>query len=234
MCCLAHVSAAVQGAGGARVEVESEGWELVGEIVLPAADQPVPAVLLLNKAAGNRDAYELLARHLADRGIASLRLDLRGHGESTNRGQFVPGSESARSLIWNAEADVWAAHQFLRAYPGIDADRIGVVGASYSGEEMAEAGRRFQYAAAYVALSPGSFSDASIDAIDVSGVPWLFVASNNDEFLQDITVAVQARSEHVQVEILPGDAHATDLLDVHPDLPARLAVWLGHRLRAHE
>jgi hypothetical protein len=39
------------------------------------------------------------------------------------------------------------------------------MGASYSGEELAEAGRIIGYVQAYVELSPGSFSDESIDGI---------------------------------------------------------------------
>jgi len=65
-------------------------------------------------------------------------------------------------MIWDAAADVVAAQQYLRSHPGIDAARIAIMGGSYSGEEMAEAGRLVGDADAYVALSPGSFGDASI------------------------------------------------------------------------
>ncbi len=161
-----------------RVTVHSDGWELIGDLQIPESPERVPAVLLLNKAAGNRHAYQEMAGHLNDRGIASLKLDLRGHGESTNLDQFVPyeSDEQAREImIWNSEADVIAAHEFLQSHSKIDPDRIAIVGASYSGEEMAEAGRIGGFAQAYVALSPGSFSDESIAAMDESGVPWLFV-----------------------------------------------------------
>jgi alpha-beta hydrolase superfamily lysophospholipase len=46
---------------------------------------------MLNKTAGDRDIYRNLAMQLAERGIASLRLDLRDHGSSINQGQFIPG-----------------------------------------------------------------------------------------------------------------------------------------------
>ena len=120
-----------------------------------------------------------LAQQLAARGIASLRLDLPGHGESTNLGRFIPSEvdEAGREqMIWESNIDVAAAHQFLKNYPGIDPDRIGMIGGSYSGEEMAEAGREHGYAQAYVELSPGSFTEASIQSIDTSEVPWLFIA----------------------------------------------------------
>ena len=214
-----------------RVVIENDGWELVGDLRLPVADGPVPAVLMLNKAAGDRTVYRELAEQLASRGIASLRLDLRGHGESTNLGRFVPGEVPHDPLIWDSEADVIAAHRYLMDLDAIDSDRIGMVGGSYSGEEMAEAGRLFQYAQAYVELSPGSFTDESIAAIDTSGVPWLFIASKNERHLKEITAAVRAESETVEMIILPGTEHATRILEARPDMAERIAVWLAQRLQ---
>ena len=216
-----------------RITLENEGWELVGDLLLPASEEPLPAVLMLNKAAGDRTVYKELALQLAARGIASLRLDLRGHGESTNLGRFVPvvPGEPPNPLIWDAEVDVIAAHHYLTSHARIDGDRIGIVGASYSGEEMAEAGRVDGYAQGYVTLSPGSFSEESIAGIDASGVPWLFIISKNERYLQEITAMLQAQSQTVEIVIVPGARHATDILEAHPDMAERIAVWLAQRLR---
>lgn len=106
-----------------------------------------------------------------------------------------------------------------------------MVGASYSGEEMAEAGRERGYAHAYVVLSPGSFSEESIAAIDSSQVPWLFIAAMNDRFLLDITASVRERSRSVELLVIPGEQHATDILEDRPDIAERIAVWLEHRFQ---
>ncbi len=119
----------------------------------------------------------------------------------------------------------------LRSHARIDGDRIGIVGASYSGEEMAEAGRAQGYAQGYVTLSPGSFSEESIAGIDASGVPWLFITSKNERYLQEITAMLQAQSQTVEIVIVPGARHATDILEAHPDMAERIAVWLAQRLR---
>ena len=140
-------------ASESTVNVASGDWVLVGDLSLPESRERAPVVLMLNKAAGDRTAYEGMARALDDRNIASLRLDLRGHGESTNLGTFVPGELSPHPMIWDAEQDVVAAIKYLKEHGRVDPDRIAVVGGSYSGEEMAEAGRIAGYAAAYVALS---------------------------------------------------------------------------------
>lgn len=211
-----------------RVVIESDGWRLVGDLHLPDSDRRSPAVLLLNKAAGDRRVYTTLASELAERGIASLRLDLRGHGESINLGRFIPGDTTrSEEIIWNAQVDVIAAYRFLQSHPRLDEERIGAVGASYSGEEMAEAGRIAGYARAYAALSPGSFSDESIEAIDASSVPWLFVVSNDERFLHEIAAAIQDESHSAEILFVPGEQHATNILDHRPDLAERLAVWLA-------
>lgn len=216
-----------------RVIIESDGWELIGDLLVPDPHDKAPAILMLNEAAGDRQPYEQLAAELAERGIASLRLDLRGHGESTNLGRFIPqeaSDQDRETLIWNADADVVAAHQYLLMHPAVDSDRIGIVGASYSGEEMAEAGRNTAYAHAYVALSPGSLSDESINAMDSSTVPWLFIVSKNERFLHEIVSKVHEKTRTVEILHLPGDKHATDILSARPGLSERIAIWLDAKL----
>jgi dienelactone hydrolase len=228
--CVAGLFAMASNASDEKIEVISQGWHLAGDLQIPESDQPVPAVLMLNQAAGDRSVYRELANRLEARGIASLALDLRGHGQSINLGQFVPGEVPRSPLIWDAEEDVIAAHDFLRQDKRIDSQRIGVVGASYSGEEMAEAGRLNGYAKAYVALSPGSFSPASIAGLDESQVPWLFVVSRNERFLREITADVREQSQTVELLVVPGEQHASDILDGRRDLAERIAAWLSYRL----
>jgi len=212
------------------VIVESDGWRLAGNLRLPEdTGKPVPAVVLLHGAARNREAYSELSRQLANRGIASLRLDLRAHGESTNRGRFVPGEEGALALLEGTPRDVVAAHRYLEDLDRIDAARIGFLGASYSGEALAEAGRLHRKGRAYVALSPGSLSDESIAEIDPSGIPWLYVRSRDEIRVTEVTEAVQ-RNSRAEIWIVPGSAHGSDLVLGPPDLSERIAVWLAARL----
>ena len=47
----------------------------------------------------------------------------------------------------------------------------------------------------------------------------------------EITAAVQAESRTVELAVLPGTGHGTDLLAEYPDLAERIATWLAYRLR---
>ncbi len=215
-----------------QVTITSEGWNLIGDLTLPDSEGSFPAVLMLNKAAGDRNIYQNLALHLANRGIASLRLDLRGHGESTNLGKFKPGEVSQDPIIWDAEKDVVSATDYLKTHELINSNRLAALGGSYSGEEMAEAGRLNGYLDAYVTLSPGSFSQESITGIDSSKVPWLFIVSKNERYLKEITQSVQDNSQSVELIIVPGAKHASDILNSKRELAERIAIWFTAQLQA--
>ncbi len=214
-----------------QVTVPNDGWELIGDLIVPNSEGSFPAVLMLNKAGGNRQVYEDLAGHLAQRGIASLRLDLRGHGESINLKEFKPGEINPDPIIWDAEKDVIAAIQFLKSHALIDSMSLAIVGSSYSGEEMAEAGRLSGYVQAYVALSPGSFGDESIMGIDSSKTPWLYIASKDERYVKEITQSVQENSQEVELIIVPGSKHASDILEYNIGIAERIAVWLAEKLQ---
>ncbi len=213
-----------------KVNIESNGWKLIGELRMPSSNGPVPVVLMFNKANGTRDAYRALAGHLADRGIASLRVDLRAHGESTNKGRFGPPYDAPmRALLDGSDLDISAAIEHSKKLKGIDGTRIGIVGASYSGEQMAISARKSRFAKAYVALSPGSFSEGSINSIDGSGAKWLFVRSADERNLKGMHESIRKVSKYAELFEVAGDKHASDLLESE-SLTQMLAVWFKNNL----
>ena len=109
------------------------GVDLGGTLTIPEGAGPFPAAILIS-GSGPQDRDETIAAHkpfwiLADylsrNGIAVLRFDDRGVGEST--GEF-----------WEATArdhadDAWAAFQFLLTRQEIAANLIGYIGHSEGG-----------------------------------------------------------------------------------------------------
>lgn len=100
-----------------------------GMLHLPLSGGPHPAVLMLHGFTGQRmephRLFVLFSRLLAEHGIASLRFDFRGSGESE-------GSFDEMTVSRELE-DVRAAHDFLKAQPQIDPARIGLLGLSMGG-----------------------------------------------------------------------------------------------------
>ncbi|MCY3579457.1 MAG: alpha/beta fold hydrolase [bacterium] len=105
----------------------SAGAELAGSFTHPLSSGPWPVVLLLGGTFGDlrdgdvdprvspnapkRGMYALLARALADNGIASYRFDRRGAGEST--GEFALG----RAQEVADAGEVW---QWVKALPEVE------------------------------------------------------------------------------------------------------------------
>lgn len=109
-----------------------DGLALAGTLTLPVGPGPHPAVLLLNgsgpldrDANGGRLRMNLgppLAAALAQAGIATLRYDRRGTGDT-------PGNWREAGFVGNRN-DARAALRDLAARPDIRADAIGVIGHS--------------------------------------------------------------------------------------------------------
>jgi len=111
----------------------TDGALLAGTLTLPEGSGPFPAALLVSgSGAQDRDEtifghkpFWVIADYLARRGIATLRLDDRGVGES--QGDFT----TATTLDFAADAE--SALGFLKGYPGIDPGKIGIIGHSEGG-----------------------------------------------------------------------------------------------------
>jgi dipeptidyl aminopeptidase/acylaminoacyl peptidase len=91
--------------------------------------KPVPAVLILHGFTGQRlephRLFVLFSRLLAQRGIASMRVDFRGSGESEGTFDEMTPSREVE--------DVVAAYQVLRDRPEVDGSRLGLLGLSMGG-----------------------------------------------------------------------------------------------------
>jgi alpha-beta hydrolase superfamily lysophospholipase len=108
-----------------KVAVFGEGRSLVGVLTIPTGAQPSgpPHVILLSTGilhrVGSNRLWVTLARALGTAGIASLRFDLSGIGDSERRGNVASIRESV-------ERDIAEAIDYLHATQG--ADRFVLVG----------------------------------------------------------------------------------------------------------
>ena len=108
-----------------RVTFVSDGLRLAGVLHLPEGGGRRPAFLVLHGFGSNKDSGVSVAVStlLADLGYAALRLDFRGCGESEG--------PRGRVICLEQVEDTKNALTFLAGRPGIDPDRIGVIGNSF-------------------------------------------------------------------------------------------------------
>ncbi len=111
------------------ISFQNEEKTLYGMLHLPEGQGPHPAVALLHGFTGHRSESHFIftkqARHLAGHGVAALRFDFRGSGES--EGDF------SEMTVEGEISDAAAALDFLSAQPEIDAARLGLLGLSLGG-----------------------------------------------------------------------------------------------------
>ena len=111
------------------VEFASGPNTLRGMLHLPEGSRPRPCVMFCHGFTGHRiEAHFLfvkIARHFESLGLASLRFDFAGSGESD--GEF------AEMTMSGEVGDAEAALDFLRRHAAVDSARVGVVGLSLGG-----------------------------------------------------------------------------------------------------
>jgi len=114
-------------------ENKEAGITLAGTLTLPSGNSPFPAVLLItgsgpqdrNETIYNHRPFLILADYLTRQGIAVLRVDDRGVGEST--GDFSQATSE------NFASDVLAGVEYLKTRKEINPKKIGLIGHSEGG-----------------------------------------------------------------------------------------------------
>lgn len=131
------------------ITFHSECEEVHGTLRVPRGDGPFPAAVLLHGYGSFRDeltGYVELAALLARNGIASLRFDFRGCGESGLPGRLHPHDEWVE--------DAMSAISYLESVRDISSKRIGVVGMSVGGGVSVQTAALDERVCCAVALAP--------------------------------------------------------------------------------
>jgi len=108
-----------------EVSFESEGQRISGILHLPDEKNP-PCVIASHGllSSKNSEKYIALGERISREGMAMLRFDFRGMGES--------GGSEQDNTISKKVADLNAGVDFVRSYPGLG-NRVGLMGSSLGG-----------------------------------------------------------------------------------------------------
>lgn len=206
--------------------LESNGWQLKGDLVMPESS-PRAVALLLHQAAGSRKEFDGFANLLAKAGIASLALDLRGHGESDNIERFDYLVKKNFYILENTDHDIARAIDALRAKAEFVHLPIIIISGSYSSEYAILASETAKLAEGYVFLSPGSLSENSMIKLEQNQIPALYVRAEVELSLFDeLFLRIKTRAPSAAIWVLPGEGHASSLLTLDPELGEKIINWL--------
>jgi alpha/beta superfamily hydrolase len=119
-----------------RVEFHNQGVKLVGSLLLPRSEVPVPAVVFVHGAGPQtREPYREIGEYFASRGVAALIYDKRGTGQSG-------GTYESYAPYENLVNDALSAIAFLKQRRDIEASQIGIWGLSQGAYISAAAASR--------------------------------------------------------------------------------------------
>src|SRR5512136_2990191 len=108
-----------------KVFFESNGQKVAGVLHLPDEKNP-PCVIASHGLLSSKESekYIALGERISKEGMAMLRFDFRGIGES--------GGSEKDNTVSKKIADLSAAVDFIRSYPGLRKS-VGLIGSSLGG-----------------------------------------------------------------------------------------------------
>jgi len=175
--------------------------KIVASLHLPASGGPAPLVICCHGLTGTRvgTAYRLVAlgRRLEAQGIACLRFDFRGCGESDGRFEDV----TSDSLL----EDLLAVASHAGRIEGADASRLAIVASSFGAYTASRAAERLDALKCLVFLAPVADPLAVIRR-DMTEPAWAFLRKHG--WIEHFGLRMGAAF----IDTLPAE-----------DMPARLA-----------
>jgi cephalosporin-C deacetylase-like acetyl esterase len=182
-----------------------DGWTIRGTLSVPESigeGERVPAVVLVHSPAHDRDAY--LGLHMVGRNqqakeslrsalgrTASLRIDIRGRGASSEPREHRSFTESDRARV---AYDVIGAIEFLAGHSQVEPTRIAVVAEGASAEAALVASLRDERVCGVVLLS-GRVTEATKESVaGRADLPILCAVSKEDRVSVVDMAGVYAKS----------------------------------------
>ncbi|MBI4994265.1 alpha/beta fold hydrolase [Candidatus Peregrinibacteria bacterium] len=191
---------------------------IVGDFVNPAGAKK--AVLLLHMMPETRGSWTALSSELNKAGLATLAIDLRGHGESnkqltTNNLQQINYQSFSDKEHQASRLDVDAAMNFLKS-KGFAEENIFVAGASIGANLTLDAMYRYKEISRGVLLSPGLDyrgvkTESAMKQLSATQKIWI-IAAKADEYSAESTKTLAGmRPDIAKSTIFSGSDHGTNL-----------------------
>jgi alpha-beta hydrolase superfamily lysophospholipase len=201
-----------------------------------SAGHPKGAALLLHMMPTDRTSWGSLQEALAARGISSLAIDLRGHGESTIKDGFHIHYQSFQDREHQESIqDVVSGLRWLQSR-GFSSEKVVVVGASIGANLALHVAAEQPIIPAVALLSPGeqyrgigTYGPAA--GLQPTQAMFAAASSGDDQesFYATQEIMRLAPCKEKVFHSFTSSGHGTNLFVTHPTLVQTLANWLSAR-----
>lgn len=215
-----------QGLGDPVTLEASDGLSLSGLYLAPAEadDDGAPAALLMHHSGSQKEAWIDLIPVLHAAGFHVLSVDLRGHGQTGG------------DIDWPlAEDDAARWLQWLREQPGVDPDRVSIVGASIGADLGLRVMANDPDLRTLVGLSvglnvQGVGTEAPVEAMGPR--PLFLVATQGVPEERDAVLRLMSLAQgDVQMRLYNNTSCCTFLVLLERDLADAIVDWLAYHSR---
>lgn len=224
-----------------RIEMTTtDGVKVIGSWV--SAPTTVGAAVLVHAYPATKESWSLVQSILAKRGIASLAIDLRGHGESIHSedGQLLDYRGFSEEETLSSMKDLRASYEWIRKR-GIDQEAIVFIGASIGANFCLRALTEYPMSPAAVLLSPGmNYHGVSIAEVIENVTPdqavWMAASSEDDATSFEATSFICDRLtiEKKVFKRLRHAGHGLMMLEGDAALSGEIADWVRDRIQDFE
>lgn len=211
----------------------SDGVRIVGNFY--EAANPESAVLFLHMMPATKESWDHVALSLAEKRIASLAIDLRGHGESVRKGNILLDyKQFSDKEHQGSKLDGEAALTLLQEKTDLPLSRIALVGASIGANLALQTLADHPDIKKGVALSPGlnyrGIQPKSMVARLAFDQEILYVTSQDDEGNADMTQELyDATSSRKELKKFVSAGHGTTMLEREANAETFIIEFLSRR-----
>ncbi|GAB4291072.1 MAG: hypothetical protein Kow0090_04390 [Myxococcota bacterium] len=220
-----------------RITFKTEdGFTIVGTLIRAEKEEGSPAIVLAHQLRSNRSEWEALMGLLKKEGVTTLAIDLRGHGESTDKnGKKIEWKEFSDSDFQGMATDIKTAVKYLVENTKVDKAKIALIGSSIGGNSALRVLADDAKIRTVVALSPGLnyHSVTTEDAVKkVTDRDMYLIAASGDEYSTDsVNSLYEMNKARVTKEIISGSKHGVPMFDDKPELKNKVVNWFKERLK---
>lgn len=214
-----------------RISLQTtDGVAIAGDWSAPVG--ATKTVLLLHMMPATRVSLQPLSQALNAAGFATLAIDLRGHGESTDQnGKKLDYQNFSDAEHQASRLDIDGAMNFLKS-KGFAEANISFAGASIGANLSLDALYRYNSTSRAVLLSPGLDyrgvkTEPAMRQLGLHQKIWIF-AAEGDQYSADSSITLQQlQKETATVTIFDGSDHGTTLFSSQPNLIPDIVKFLG-------